>query len=63
MRLSPAQQSLVFLLCQMAEGTEVYGVSTRIAYTRTDTGEWVEGGTGTIMSDLEVVEQEPLGVQ
>lgn len=61
--MSAEQRHLAFMLSQMAEGTEVEGVASRTIYTRTDTGEWVEGGTGTVMSDTEVAEQEPLGVQ
>lgn len=63
MPLTPEQRHLVYLLSQMAEDTEVQGIATRIIYYRTDTGEWVEGGSGTVMSDTEVAEQEPLGVE
>lgn len=63
MPLTAEQRHLVYLLSQMAEGTEVQGIATSTVYYRTDTGEWVEGGTGTVLSDTEVSEQEPLGVE
>lgn len=63
MPLTAEQRHLVYLLSQMAEATEVQGIATRTTYYRTDTGEWIEGGTGTVMSDTEVAEQEPLGVE
>jgi hypothetical protein len=63
MPLTPEQRHLAYLLSQMGEGTEVQGIASRIVYSRTDTGEWIEGGTGTVMSDTEVAEQEPLGVE
>lgn len=63
MAFSDEQKRLVELLSQMGEGTEIQGIATRSIYYRTDTGEWIECGTGTVLSDTEVAELEPLGVE